>query len=104
MKKKLILVVLAVMVIMLFAACASSGSTAATKESPNKAEAMALYDEVNTLRTESMDAGDAKTQDDFGRAESIYELGRIYMEKGMYTEALQPLGQAKTYFSGYLGK
>lgn len=102
MKKKLILVVLAVMAIMLFVACASSGSTA--KESPDKAEAVALYDEVNNLRTESMAAGDAKTQSDFGRAESIYELGRIYMEKGMYTEALQPLGQAKTYFSGYLGK
>lgn len=99
MKRKLFLVVLVAIVAFMFASCASSASA---PESPDKDEAVALYAEVNNLRTEFLKQGKDLTKDPYGRAESIYALGSIYMEKKMYTEALQPLGQAKTYYSGFL--
>ena len=100
MKRKLFLILLVAMLSMMFVACASTSAPA----DPAKDEATALYEEVNTLKAECETAGLDKTAGKWGRAISIYELGSIYMDKEMFTEALPPLGQAKTYFSGFLGK
>ena len=100
MKRKLFLILLVAMLSMMFVACASSKAPA----DPAKDEATALFEEVNTLKAECEAAGLDKTAGKWGRAESIYFLGSTYFEKEMYTESLQPLGQAKTYFTGFLGK
>ena len=100
MKRKLFLILLVAMLSMMFVACASTKAPA----DPAMDEAVALFDEVNVLKAECEAAGLDKTAGKWGRAESIYFLGATYMEKDMYTAALQPLGQAKTYFSGFLGK
>ena len=106
MKRKLFLVVLVAIVAMMFAACATS---APVPESPDKDKAIALYAEVQTLQKECITKNvsayanrDAAVPTSWGRAESIQFLGSQYMEKKMYTEALQPLGQAKVYYTGYL--
>ena len=99
MKRKLFLVVLVVLAAMMFAACASSAPVAAD---PAEAEAKALYAEVNDLQTKCIAAGMDKSKSNWGRAESIHFLGSVYMENEMYTAALEPLGQAKVYYTGYL--
>ncbi len=104
MKRKLFLVVLVAMVAMMFAACASS---APAPESPDKDKALALYAEVKDLHAQCI-AKNVKTYVErdkptsWGRAESIEFLGAQYIEKKMYTEALQPLGQAKVYYTDFL--
>ena len=100
MKRKLFLILLVAMLSMMFVACASSKAPA----DPAKDEATALLAEVDGLKAECEAAGGEAKFGSWGRAVSIYDLGTTYLDKGMYTEALQPLGQAKTYFSGYLGK
>ena len=98
MKRKLFLVVLVAFVAMMFAACATS---APVPESPDKDKAVALYAEVNALRDKFLTQKKDLTQEPYGRAESIYALSSIYMEKKMYTEALPGLGQAKTYYTKF---
>lgn len=101
MKRKLFLVVLVAIVAMMFAACASSAKTEAPA-SPDQEKAVALFAEVNTLRADFLKQGKDLTKDPYGRAEAIYELSRIYMDKKMYTEALPGLGQCKTYYTNFL--
>ena len=77
----------------------------ASKEpvSPDKAEATALYAEVTELRTKWLTTGTRdETVEPFGRAKAIYDLSTLYMDRGMYTEALPGLGQAKTYYTRFL--
>ena len=96
MKRKLFLILLVAIISMMFVACATDSKAAAD---PAKAEAMALFDEVNSLKAEAEAKGAPESFGKWGRAISIYDLGSIYMDKEMYSEALAPLGQAKTYFS-----
>ncbi len=100
MKRKLFLVVLVAIVGMMFVACASSAPAAAAD--PKEAEAKALYAEVQDLQAKCLAAGLDKKNSNWGRAESIQFLGMQYMEKKMYTAAMEPLGQAKVYYTGYL--
>ena len=100
MKKVLVLALICFAGLMFFA-CASGGSAAA---SPDKDQAIALFAEVKGLRTEFLKQGKDLTQEPYGRAESIYALSEIYMDKKMYTEALPGLGQAKKYYEGFLKK
>ena len=102
MVKKSVLVVALICIVaaavgLMFAACASSNTGGKDKD-----EAVALFDEVKALRTEFLKQGKDVTQEPYGRAESIYALSEIYMEKKMYTEALPGLGQAKKYYEGFL--
>jgi hypothetical protein len=99
MKRKLFLVVLVAIVALMFASCASSEKAPAD---PAEAEAKALYAEINDLQAKCLAAGLDKKVSSWGRAESIHFLATQYMEKGMYTAALQPAGQAKVYYEGYL--
>ena len=99
MKRKLFLVVLVAIVGMMFVACASAPAAAAD---PKEAEAKALYAEVQDLQAKCLAAGLDKKNSNWGRAESIQFLGAQYMEKKMYTAAMEPLGQAKVYYTGYL--
>ncbi|MDX9800863.1 MAG: hypothetical protein RBT69_05940 [Spirochaetia bacterium] len=101
MKRKLFLVVLVAIVAMMFVACASSESAPAD---PKEAEAKALYAEVLDLEAKCLAAGLDKKMSNWGRAESIQFLATQYMEKKMYTAAMEPLGQAKVYYTGYLKK
>ncbi len=101
MKRKLFIILLIAMLSVMFVACASSAKAPAD---PKKDEAVALMDEVNKLKAEAVKMGAPEKQKKWGRAESIYDLGVTYFEKEMYTESLQPLGQAKTYFKKFTGK
>jgi hypothetical protein len=103
MVKKNVLVIALIFIVaaivgLMFVSCASSGAAA----SPDKDEAIALYNEVKALRAEFLKQGKDVTQEPYGRAEGIYALSELYIEKKMYTEALPGLGQAKTYYTGFL--
>jgi len=93
-KNVLLIALICIAGLMLFA-CASGPAN------PDKEKAVALYAEVNALRAEFLKQGKDLTQEPYGRAESIYYLSSIYMEKKMYTEALPGLGQAKKYYEGF---
>ena len=101
MKRKLFLILLVAMISMMFVACASKADAPAD---PAKDEAVALMDEVNSLKADAEAAGAPESFGKWGRAMSIYDLGVTYFDKEMYTESLQPLGQAKTYFTSAAGK
>lgn len=101
MKRKLFLILLVAMLSMMFVACASSTKAPAD---PAQDEAMALMEEVNMLKAEAEAAGAPESFGKWGRAMSIYDLGTTYFDKEMYTASLQPLGQAKTYFTKASGK
>ena len=96
MKRKLFLLVLVALLSMMFVACASGTKAPAD---PAMDEAVALMAEVNALKAEAEAAGAPESFGKWGRAMSIYDLGVTYFEKDMFTASLQPLGQAKTYFT-----
>ncbi len=107
MVKKNVLVIALICIVaaiagLMFVACASGETKEATN--PDKDKAVALYNEVKALRADFLKQGKDLTQEPYGRAESIYALSEIYMEKKMYTEALPGLGQAKTYYQGFVKK
>ena len=81
-----------------------SGNVSSTTVDSDKNRAIALYEEVKALRIEFMRLGRDVTQEPFGRAESIYLLSELYVQRGMYTESLPGLGQAKTYYLRFLGR
>ena len=95
MRRKLSLILVVNVMTMFFVACASR--TESPTEDPAMNESMALMEEVNGLKAEAEAAGAPENFGKGGRAMSIYELGAIYYDKGMYTESLQPLAQSKTY-------
>ena len=101
MVKKNVLVIALICIVagivgLMFFACASAPA------SPDKEKAIELYKEVTGLREQFLKKGKDLTQEPYGRAESIYALSKIYIEKKMYTEALPGLGQAKKYYEGFL--
>jgi len=113
MVKKNVLVIALICIVaaivgLMFIACASAPA------SPDKEKATELYKEVTGLRDQfvkkiqtegikgNKNPNEVFTQEPYGRAESIYALSKIYIEKKMYTEALPGLGQAKKYYEGFL--
>jgi len=103
MVKKNVLVIALICIVaaivgLMFIACASGPAG----DSPDKESATALYKEVTDLRAKFLEQKKDLTQEPYGRAESIYALSKLYIEKKMYTEALPGLGQAKKYYTDFL--
>ncbi|MCL2793261.1 MAG: hypothetical protein FWD87_09230 [Spirochaetaceae bacterium] len=76
-------------------------------ENPNRDRdvAIALYEEVRALRAEWLRGGRRdETREPFGRAKSIYLLSELYVQRGMYREALPGLIQARIYYLRFLGR
>ena len=101
MVKKNVLVIALICIVaaivgLMFIACASAPA------SPDKEKATELYKEVTGLRDQFLKQGKDLTKEPYGRAESIYALSKLYIEKKMYTEALPGLGQAKKYYTDFL--
>ena len=102
MVKKNVLVIALICILALIIGLMLVACTPKTEEGPDRDEAVALYNEVVGLRTEFLKQGKDLTQEPYGRAESIFALSDIYMERKMYSEALPGLGQAKTYYERFL--
>jgi hypothetical protein len=69
---------------------------------PERDNALALLAEVTEYRNQFLLLGRDLTQDPFGRAEAIFDLVSMYVERGMYTEAMPGLGQARTAYRSFL--
>ncbi|MCL2293438.1 MAG: leucine-rich repeat domain-containing protein [Spirochaetes bacterium] len=71
----------------------------------DKQTAVAMLAEITELRAEWLRTGTRNERvEPFGRALAIYDTSAMYIERGMYTEALDGLGQAKRYYLRFLGR
>ena len=101
-KKKVLLIALICFVSLAFIAC--GGGRAAQEPNPDRDAAIALFNEVKELRAEFLKQGQDETQEPYGRAKAIYDLSELYVQRGLFAESMDGLGQAKTYYLRFLGR
>lgn len=97
MKKSLALLIAIILSFGVFVSCASSCSKKNAVDETDKDAAIALYEECKTLKDQVPEA--KKSVDGFTRGFAIFSLAENYIEKKLYTEALEPLGQVKKYWT-----
>ncbi|MCQ2604536.1 MAG: hypothetical protein MJ215_05790 [Spirochaetia bacterium] len=104
MKKSLAILMTLVLVIGLLAGCASSKATALINENPaeNEYAALGLYNTCLDLQAKV--AEDKKATETYTKGVSIFSAGKACVEKGLYTEALAPLGQTQKFWSSIQDK
>jgi len=100
-RKKVLLIALICFVSLAFIAC---GGGKAEEPNPDRDAAIALFNEVKDLRAEFLKQGQDETQEPYGRAKAIFELSELYVQRGLFAESMDGLGQAKTYYLRFLGR
>ncbi|MCL2791863.1 MAG: hypothetical protein FWD87_02120 [Spirochaetaceae bacterium] len=100
-KKKVLLIALICIAGLILVSCGRRQE----EPNPDRDAAMALLSEVRELRAEWLRTGTRdETAEPFGRAKAIYDLSVMYVERGMYAESMDGLGQARTYYLRFLGR
>ena len=100
MKRSLALLVSIILIVGLFASCGTTGKAAGVNPNPaeNEFAATGLY--YMCLDLQGKVPEDKKNVEPWTKGVQIFEMGKALYEKGMYTDALAPLGQTKKFWSG----
>ena len=100
MKRSLSLLVALILIVGLFASCGTTGKAAAAggDAAVDQNAATGLYYTCKDL--EGKVPEDKKTKEPWTKGVQIFAMGEQLYQKGMYTESLPALGQAKKFWSG----
>ena len=100
MKRSLALLVSVILIIGLFASCGTTGKAAAPagEAAVDQNTATGLYYTCKDL--EGKVPEDKKNVEPWTKGVQIFAMGEQLYNKGMYTESLPALGQAKKFWSG----